>query len=268
MMRFFHSSSPSRSAEGRPVIVFLHIPKTAGQSVHAAIAGAVGEEQVSPVRVHSQAGPGAAQLPPGYRLYSGHIDWDALDSLPPNRFVFSVLRAPLERIASFYFYLRSEAERLSPEELARPERTGMRRILEMDAEGYFFSGDRTWQSFIRDHYDNTYCTYFATRKMRGSGEIAMLNEAEILARAEAGARSLDAIYSVEDLIALERDLEPVLGRRPRIAGRVINAGPGGPALRWPKLRALIEEPENLARLEGFAARDRALMARLGLPEEG
>jgi len=262
-MRFFPRAA-SRPADPSPVIVFLHIPKTAGQSVHAALADAIGAAHISPVRVHTQAGPGAEQFPPRYKLYSGHIDWDALEVLPQNRFVFSVLRNPLERIASFYFYLRSEAAKLSPLELAQPERTGMRRILETDAEGYFFGGDRSWQGFIRDHYDNVYCAYFATRKMRASGEIINCSEAEILDRAEAGARSLDAIYMVADLTSLERDLTPLLGHRPQIAKRVVNAGPGSPTRRWPKLKALIRDPENLAKLEGFAARDRALIARLGL----
>ncbi|WP_370372784.1 sulfotransferase family 2 domain-containing protein [Henriciella pelagia] len=264
-MLFNRPASPTLSA-GAPVIVFLHIPKTAGQSVHAGLTQAVGAAQVSPVRVHSQAGPGAEQLPSGYKLYSGHIDWDALEVLPTNRFVFSVLRDPLERIASFYFYLLNEAKALSPKELTKPERTGMRRILETDAEGYFFSGDHMWQSFIRDHYDNTYCAYFATRKLRGGGEISNCTEAEILDRAEAGARSLNAIYTVAELKALEDDLAPLLGRRPRIADRKVNAGPGGAAARWPKLRSLIRNPENLARLEGFAERDRTLMVRLGLSD--
>lgn len=236
--------------------------------MHAGLTEAVGASQVSPVRVHTQAGTGAAQFPPGYKLYSGHIDWEALETLPKNRFVFSILRDPLERIASFYFYLRSEAGGLSPGELMRPERTGMRRILETDAEGYFFGGDRNWQNFIRDHYDNTYCAYFATRKLRGGGELGNCSEAEVLDRAEAGARSLNAIYTVGELNVLEDDLAPLLGRRPRIADRVVNIGPGGAAPRWPKLRSLIRDPENIAKLKGFAARDQTLMTRLGLSAPG
>ncbi|WP_430450438.1 hypothetical protein [Rhodophyticola sp.] len=63
-------------------IVFLHIPKTAGQTIHSELARVVGAKAVSPVRVHTQAARGVAQMPPGYRLYSGHIDWEALDTLP------------------------------------------------------------------------------------------------------------------------------------------------------------------------------------------
>lgn len=267
MMRLpLRRSAPRPDPAGaKPVVVFLHIPKTAGQSVHRGMVEAIGEAAVSPVRVHSQAEPGAAQFPPGYRLYSGHIDWDALDTLPPDRFVFSVLRDPLERIASFYFYLRSQAATLDAAELARPERTGMRRILECSAEEYFFGGDAGWQRFVRDHYDNNYCAYFATRKLRGRAALDGLPEAEILARALAGAQGIDRVYGIDELDALEADLARVLGRRPRISGRVVNAGPGARATpRWPQLRALIPDPEKRARLEGFAALDMALMRRLGI----
>lgn len=150
-----------------PTIVFLHIPKTAGQTIHAELGRVVGEAAVSPVRVHTQAGPGAAQFPPGYRLYSGHIDWEALETVPEPRFTFTVLRDPLERLASFYFYICREAGKLSPEELSTPARTGMRMALESSPDEYFFGGTPGWRRFVRDHYRLPYCSYLITRKIRG-----------------------------------------------------------------------------------------------------
>jgi hypothetical protein len=105
-------------------IVFLHIPKTAGQTIHTALCNAVGPEAVSPIRVHTQVADGPSQFPPGYRLYSGHLDWEAIERVPKPRFVFTVLRDPLERLASFYFYIRRQAERISLDELAKPNRIG------------------------------------------------------------------------------------------------------------------------------------------------
>lgn len=67
-------------------IVFLHIPKTAGQAIHNGLITAVGgREHVSPVRIHTQS---ADQYPAGYRLYSGHLDWDHIDRIGPDRFSF------------------------------------------------------------------------------------------------------------------------------------------------------------------------------------
>ena len=85
-------------------IVFLHIPKTAGQTVHHALADMVGIANVSPVRVNEQAVDGRI-MPSGYLLHSGHIDWTELDLIEGNPFVFTILRDPAERIASLYFYM-------------------------------------------------------------------------------------------------------------------------------------------------------------------
>ena len=83
----------------RAPIVFLHIPKTAGQTVHNELARAVGQQGVSPIRVHGQAPTPDDQLPKGHRFYSGHIDWLALDQIEKPRFVFSILRDPRGKIS-------------------------------------------------------------------------------------------------------------------------------------------------------------------------
>lgn len=251
-------------------IVFLHIPKTAGQTIHAELSRVVGARAVSPVRVHTEAGPGPAQFPPGYRLYSGHIDWEGLDTVPEPRFVFTVLRDPLERIASFYFYLRRQAETLSAEELASPTRTGMRMALENGPDAYFFGGDANWQRFIRDHYHSPYCVYLVTRKIRGFSHVAGLHAPELVDRAEAAARQLDGVYTVEALDRLEDDVRQKLGIRIDVTGHVVNAGPEGRGGgRWNRLAAMIKRPETLDGLYRFARADQVLMHRLGLgPKPG
>lgn len=256
-------AAPQRASD--TTIVFLHIPKTAGQTIHAELSRVVGAQAVSPVRVHTEAGPGAAQLPPGYRLYSGHIDWEALETLPPPRFVFTVLRDPLERIASFYFYIRREAEALSAEELARPARTGMRMALEQSADDYFFGGPLAWRRFVRDHYHSPYCAYLATRRIRGYAQVAQLPMRDLVARALAAARGLDGVYTVDRLDRLEQDLKTRLGIEVDLTGRFVNAAPDAPeAPRWPRLEALFERPDTSARLRNFARADQMLMFRLGL----
>lgn len=240
-------------------IVFLHIPKTAGQNVHNAIAARFSPGEVSPVRVHTQPADGR-QMPPGYKFYSGHIDWTEVDELPTNRFVFTILRDPRERIASFYFYLRKEAEALSNEALKRPENTGKRLILEWSADDYFFGGDRMWSEFILDHYDNFYCHYLATRKMRGRSTIATLSTSDLIDRAKAGASEIDTIYSLTALEALEQDLAKVLGGTVRLANRVQNQGPiAQKQLRWPKLLERFESDALARRLERFVIHDEKLM---------
>merc|ERR1711969_313057 len=137
-------------------IVFLHIPKTAGQTIHNALAAMVGGRHVSPIRTHTQAPGDAPQMPAGYALYSGHIDWTELETLPGGRFTFTVLRDPRERIASFYFFLLKEAEALDRDALERPQNYGKKLILQRSADDYFFGGPAGFNAFILDHYDNFY----------------------------------------------------------------------------------------------------------------
>jgi hypothetical protein len=245
-------------------LVFLHIPKTAGQTVHNALVEAVGgARHVSPVRTHTEAPP-EAQMPPGFRLYSGHLDWTHLDAVPGAPFVFSVLRDPRERIASFYLYLRSEAERMPRAALMRPENLGKRMIRERSADDYFFGGDGGWQAFVKDHYDNFYCSYFATRRMRGRPMLAGLDDATVIRRAMEGLGRLDGVYPVSDLARLEDDVASEVGGRPAIAARRDNPGPVRPeASRWKALAARFENDGSEARLQAFAGRDEALMRRLG-----
>lgn len=243
-------------------IVFLHIPKTAGQSVHSELTRLMPDECLSPVRVHTQVKADAPQMPDGYRLYSGHLDWDELETMPSPRFAFTVLRDPLERIASFYFYLRAQAATLSPEELAQPHRTGMRLLSTQTAEEYFFGGNKSWQTFIRDHYDNVQTTYLATRRIRGWGLVQNESPDALLAKALENAKNIDRIYTTTTLADLETDLEKLLGSRPNIVKTRVNAGPQTSGKRWPELAELLG-PKATERLAAYGETDRRLLQKLG-----
>ena len=253
------------TANTAPPIVFLHIPKTAGQTIHNELARAVGQKGVSPIRVHTQAQSPEAQLPAGYRLYSGHIDWGALDQIPQPRFVFSILRDPRERIASFYFYLLKEANALSGAHLMQPQNAGKRAILQNSADEYFFGGDDAWQSFIFDHYDNFYCSYFGSKRIRPGHAYARLPERRKLRGALRNMSKIDWVYSIENLAALQTDLNTLYGFNLDLIGKRDNAGDQPMSEpRWPRLMERLESDANRARLEKFVTLDFSLMERLEL----
>lgn len=240
-------------------IVFLHIPKTAGQTVHNGLARTVRAHRVSPIRVHTQALNPIDQYPAGYSLYSGHLDWTAITHLPAARFVFTVLRDPAERIASFYFYLQREAEALDKTSLNLPSNIGLKRALNWSPDEYFFGGDDTWQTFIRSHYDNFYCSYFATRRMLGWGKTVGLTTPQLLKLARAGLACMDQVYSTHNLTAMEQDLNTRFGMHLRVAGRYDNtSGEPTNTLRWPRLLAGFETDAGTRRMEGLIVRDQQL----------
>ncbi|MGB7317750.1 MAG: sulfotransferase family 2 domain-containing protein [Planktotalea sp.] len=253
------------SASRPPPIVFLHIPKTAGQTVHNELARAVGARDVSPIRVHTQAASAEDQFPAGYSLYSGHVDWTALDQIPRPRFVFSILRDPRERIASFYFYLLKEAKALDRGALAAPQNSGKRIILESSADDYFFGGDAAWQAFIQDHYDNFYCRYFGTRRIRAGQGFGEMPERRKLRGALRNMSKIDWVYSLENLTALEDDLKALYSFDLDFTGTHSNVGDRPVSEpRWPRLLALLESDASKQRLHDFVTLDLSLMERLEL----
>ena len=119
-------------------VAFLHIPKTAGQSVHSELTKIYGNARTSPVRVHHQASSDG-QFPNGYDLYSGHLDWCRLRETQTDAFAFTVLRDPFERIASFYFYLRNKASRLTDSLLSSPGHMGLYKVKNCSPAAYFLA---------------------------------------------------------------------------------------------------------------------------------
>ncbi|WP_157961793.1 sulfotransferase family 2 domain-containing protein [Acuticoccus kandeliae] len=256
----------------RGPIVFLHIPKTAGQTVFHQLASRVGIENTSPIRDIVQAGQGETHLPQGYRFYGGHIDWTDIDTLA-DPFVFTILRDPRERIGSLYAYLLREARSRTPEEIVLPRYTGQRVMLERTVDDYFFGGDRRWQRFIQNNYDNYACNYLATRKVRGFAEMAGLATPARVEAAMRNAARLSAIYDVGDLGPLEADMAARLGAPVRLVGNHNNVGEKAVnGSRWDALIARFESDGAARRLEAFVEADLALRARLGMrdtvPEPG
>lgn len=246
-------------------IYFLHIPKTAGQTIHHELVRVIGEQHLSPIRLYSQA-PHATNLPQGYGLYSGHINWTDLDQQPTPRFVFTVLRDPRERLASLYLYMEKEAKALPPEMLELPENRGMKFILQSSADDYFFGGDALWQRFVRSQYDNFYCRYFSMRRFMGHAAYEAMDEAAALAAARAGMQCFDAIYPISDLRALERDIRSVLHRRIHVAGKYSNAlDRPVERPRWPDLLARLEKDGSVARIEEYIRRDQSMMDTTEFP---
>ena len=84
-------------------LVFLHIPKTAGQTVHFELLRVFGSNNISPVRVHTQSPETSFPDADRYSVFSGHLDWDDIERVARPRVIFSVLREPAERIAEFLF---------------------------------------------------------------------------------------------------------------------------------------------------------------------
>ena len=194
-------------------IVFLHIPKTAGQSVHAFLERLVSAPAVAPARVNTALVGLSIEDLRRYKVISGHLDWGLLDCVLDPKFVFTVLRHPLDRILSFYFFLRAEAKRLAPEELKSPQRAGMRAALELSCDDYFCAGTPQLRNFLDNHYDNFYTFYFAQRSYDGFQRVASqrahnrnLTDERLTEMALQNLALLRHVYRVDELGRLEAEV--------------------------------------------------------------
>jgi hypothetical protein len=102
-------------------LVFLHLPKTGGTTLHHHFSAAFAPHEICPER-----GAQLDRIPPtqlaSYRYFSGHFVFDQLRLIPGPLFVVTVLRPPIDRILSVYHFLRRHsAERLAAHPLKEAE---------------------------------------------------------------------------------------------------------------------------------------------------
>lgn len=200
-------------------IFFLHIPKTAGQSVHQALIGSFGNKKVCPARVNDQLRQYSLAELDKYTVFSGHLDWRILDCLSGKKYVFTILREPLERILSFYFFLRNEATRLQ-NDLDREDRQGLKAVLGNTPREYFCGCSPHLRNFLDSYYDNVYTYYFAGRSYNSRGELNVLVDRGVLTREKIQQMAfdnlciLDAVFTLDDMPRVFSTIAELSGKPP------------------------------------------------------
>lgn len=247
-------------------VFFLHIPKTAGQSVHAALSDAFGDDAVCPARVNRQMVLMSISEMNRYRVFSGHLDWSLLDCVHGERFTFTVLRKPIDRILSFYFYLRKSATNLSSSELANPERQGMKAALELTPHQYFTGGKPNIRSFLNEHYDNFYTYYFAGRRFNGRSALhchvknGNISRKQLIEIAAENMHELDAVYSMNRITKAFEDIRSLSGAQHLNDSSYIKNvnNDSSPTDRHLRLRELGATDETFERIEEYCDMDNEL----------
>lgn len=90
------------SSESRGLL-YLHIPKTAGTTFASFLSGHVGPENCSDGLNHIKWHDALARYS-DYKLICGHLDATIGDQLPPDRDSIVILRDPLDRFLSSFFF--------------------------------------------------------------------------------------------------------------------------------------------------------------------
>jgi Sulfotransferase family len=249
-------------------VVFLHIPKTAGQSVHAALIQLFGADSICKARVNEELLLLSLEEIRRSRVYSGHFDWSMLDCVPHPKFVFTILREPTERILSFYFFLRESAKTLTEQELELPGNQGRKAALRWSCDEYFCSKKPEFKMFINNHYNNFYAYYFAGRTFRGyqdlSSQQSRFSDERVVEQALKNLSALDGVYTVDDLSTLEQDLSRIAGRKTAkpLSEVRVNVGGSDPTARMESLRLLGATDATFEMLDQMTRLDRKIWETL------
>lgn len=255
-----------------PKIVFLHIPKTAGQSVRRTLGKTFGQDALAPVLVNDHFNEYPPERLLDYQVFTGHLNWDRLDFVPSPKVVFTILREPLERIASFYLFMRREAERHTAEELELPELRGQWMAKNLSIDDYFCKKDIEGRNFIDGLYDNFYTHFLAGRrygarnKLRAKYGTEAAGDEAILKQALSNAEQLDLVGRVEDMAGFSERLSTLLGQRIDFVKRRVNVNAEiePSASRFQVLLDMKPRDETVERLHSYARMDSELYSRLCL----
>lgn len=97
LRRGFVGGGPDRGRK----LVFLHLPRTGGTTLREQIALAFEPSDVCPYRFGIPKGCPAEELD-RYRFFSGHFTFDDVRRIPGEKYVFTVLRDPRDRLLSIW----------------------------------------------------------------------------------------------------------------------------------------------------------------------
>jgi hypothetical protein len=237
-------------------LVFLHLPRTGGTTLHRQLLAAFPPEQVCPERFPDLYRWPEERLAP-YRLFSGHFTTRAVDRIPGDKVRVTVLRDPVARILSTWqFWARHNEAWHATGTYAGP--AAARNSPDLAT---FLA---TREPEVCDAVNNQMARYLAgqvtARREGGLWENGVrLTDEGVLARAEAQLRSFEFVGLTEELDGLYQRLVPACGlppcpRLPRLNSRD-DQGPILDAVREPELT-----PEALALLDDLTRLDRPLYA--------
>src|SRR5262245_57134001 len=86
-------------------LIFLHLPKTGGTSLHHHFSQAFEPHLICPERF-SRLDLLPRQELSQYRYFSGHYTFAQVSLVPEARYIVTVLRDPIERVVSNYYFWR------------------------------------------------------------------------------------------------------------------------------------------------------------------
>lgn len=176
---------------GKKKIFFDHLPKTAGTSLTKAMEGIVGEKV--PLSSVSNRHAMCLNHSTGRNLIAGHVWFDQNEELSKEYYYCTLLRDPVDRFLSQYYFNKSIVTKLICESVLSDPVLGDRQVL----ASYFLSLEEYLYSDTHDlinTYTNVQAVHFAQRK---SNQPFDLSENDLLDAAISSLEDYDLVGTLD-----------------------------------------------------------------------
>ncbi len=161
---------PAESTARLRKLVFLHLQKTAGTSFTSALGNLFPPEQVCPER-HNYLQHWKKSDLGRYRFFAGHFKYDALREIPGPMDIVTVLREPMARVLSHYYFVQSHtaaALEANDPDMAQVKGMPLIEYLRAGAPGLLPMFDQIGRGDLR----------LAKSRVRGMAAIGLVEKAE------------------------------------------------------------------------------------------
>ena len=244
-------------------LVFFHLPKTGGTTLHHHFSVHFEPEEICPER-HSNLNAYSVDELRQWRFFSGHFNADEVKRIPRSVFLVTVFRDPIERLLSlYYFWKRHKYEYIEQKHM----------------EALKITKDGTLIDFLRSDHPHILRERVngMTRQMAGAismmadgyalmkdgDQMAFLSEAQLFNRALETLLSFDVIGDIAQLKDVYRRVAGVFGMAPLTEVARLNTresenqmmDPYTPETITPEIWSLLEENTRLDRILYQLARD-------------
>lgn len=237
-------------------LVFLHMPKTGGTSLHYHFAGMFPEQAICPERfshLHLYSVDDLRQ----WRFFSGHFNADEIKRIPGRVFLVTVFRDPIDRLLSlYYFWKRHKNEFIDQNGLD---------FLRITKDGTLLDFLRSNHPYILQWTQNAMATTLAGAitttpdgycLIKSPQEIERLSEAQLFSRALKNLLSFDVIGDISQLQLVYEKVVSAFGMTPLTEMARLNTredevdelDPVTPEPITPEIQALLEEKTRLDRM--------------------
>lgn len=237
-------------------LVFLHLQKTGGTSLHFHFCDNFPEQEIYPQRFSGLHQFSVDELGK-WRLFSGHFNTDEIKRIPGRIFLVTVLRDPIDRLLSLYYHWKRHSYAFIEE--------GNLHWLRIIKDGTLLDFLRSEHPEILPYTHNAMVTQLAGAVtttpdgyflIKSPQEIERLSEAQLLSRALKNLLSFDVVGDISELSLVYERVASVFGMktytymlRENTREEVTETlEPVTPEPITPEIQALLEEKTRLDRM--------------------